>query len=369
MFNKFPHLLFSLFLLSSILTSESSYGQTCPVGMTHYWEFDDQTGTTFSDRNSTDAVCSSQAAINCPTFLDNLSQIGASCLFFNSTDSQGAEIPDNSSFDWGAGDSFSIEFWMASDETSFTDNVVIVGRDDRVTIDGAGIHWWIGVEGDPNNGTTNDGTIRFQLRDASNNAAAPYLGGKGPQVNDGNWHHIVAVRDGSNGENIIYVDGSEVDKKSYTYSSNFSSSAPITIGHLASAVSADRFFYDGPLDELAMYNRVLTPSEISDHANNRQTYCSIDLVGIEEIDITSTFKVFPNPVGNKDFRLVLENNVSGDFGVRIYDLTGKLLIVDSFKKNKKVLEHNLSVGSLSEGVYILEIRSKNFIGKQKFLKN
>ena len=368
MFNKPLYLLFSLFLLSSIIIAEPTFAQTCPVGMTHYWEFDDQNGTTFSDRNGTDATCSSLADVNCPTFLDNLSQIGASCLFFNSTFSQGAEIPDNSSFDWSAGDSFTIEFWMAMDKTSFTDNVVIIGRDDRVTVDGAGIHWWIGVEGDPNNGTTNDGTIRFQLRDESNNAAAPYMGGKGPKVNDGEWHHIVAMRDGSKGENVIYVDGSEVDRKSYTYASNFSSSSPITLGYLASEVSGDRFFYDGPIDELAMYNRVLTVSEILDHKNNRQTYCSIDLVGIEDVDITNSLKVFPNPVSS-DFKLVLENNISGNFAVRIYDLTGKLLIVETVNKNGKTLEYDLEVGSLTEGLYVLEIRSRNFIGKQKFFKN
>ncbi len=366
---KTPHLLIALFLLVFTMLPSFIFAQTCPEGMTHYWEFNDQVGITFSDRNGTDATCSSQAGINCPTFLDNISQIGASCLFFNSSLSQGAEIPDNSSIDWGAGDSFTIEFWMAMDKTSFTDNVVIIGRDDRATVDGAGIHWWVGVEGDPNNGTTNDGTIRFQLRDASNNAAAPYLGGKGPQVNDGNWHHIVAVRDGSKGENIIYVDGSEVDKKSFTYSSNFTSSSPITIGHLVSAVSSDRFFYDGPLDELAMYNRALTAAEILEHKNNRQTYCSIDLVGIEEIDITGNFKVFPNPVSKDNFKLVLRNNILGSFDVKIYDLTGKVMTVDSFRKNEQIMEYDMRVGSLSEGLYILEIRSRNFVGQQKFLKN
>ncbi len=360
----------SLFFLISTLIFVDSFAQTCPEGMQHYWKFDEQSGVVFIDEKGNNAGCGTQPDVNCPVFVTAASpiQIGSSTLFFDNAASQGAEIPDDGTFDWGVSASFSIEFWMASDFNAFTDNVVIVGRDERTTEDGIGVHWWIGIEGDPFDGTTNDGTIRFQLRDNDNNPAAPYLGGKGLKINDGGWHHIAAVRDGNNNENRIYIDGIEVDKKSYTYSSGFNSASPITLGHLVSGINMDRFFYKGLIDELAVYDRVLAPSEIMNHANNRLDYCSNVFLGVNKKDISTNLKLFPNPINEDRLSFSFTNNIYENFEVSVYDMSGKILMVDAFTKHDVMIKKNIDVSMLSKGFYLLSLSSKEFTAIKKFVK-
>lgn len=258
-----------------------SFGQTetCPANMTHYWPLDEGTGSgPYIDLFGNNADCSADVSINCPDPISITNPIGANAQNFFNSNSFGIDIPDDGTYDWGAGDSFSIAFWMQSG-TSLTSNQVILARDDRAseTID-AGIHMWIGIEGDAGDGTANDGTVRFQLRDRKNDPVSPYLGGVGKKINDDMWHLIVAVRDESVNENRIYVDGQLVDSEGFDYTDGWASSAPMTIGHLNSGIPGS-FFYNGNIDEIAIFNGALTQPEIANHynvgINNKLGYCAL----------------------------------------------------------------------------------------------
>ncbi len=254
--------------------------ETCPTGMTHYWPFD-ETGASgpYSDLFGNDADCSSLAGTQCPVPVPGLDPIGASAMNFFNADSYAVDIPDDDTFDWGASDSFSIEFWIRSDASSFSVNQVAVGRDARGGA--AGLHWWVGLEGNPSDGTANDGTIRFQLRDVNDESGSPYLGGTGPKINDNVWHHIVALRDESTNQNRIYVDAVLVDSDTYDYTGGFAADAIMTVGYLFSTdpSATERFFIDAKIDELAIYNKALSTTEITTHyntgSNEKLGYCSI----------------------------------------------------------------------------------------------
>jgi hypothetical protein len=78
-------------------------------------------------------------------------------------------------------------------------------------------------------------------------------------VNDGNWHHVVAVYDRS--IKYLYIDGVLEAQEVWAGPINLNNH-PVLIG--ANAELADRSF-NGWLDEIAIYKRPLNPDEVVEH--------------------------------------------------------------------------------------------------------
>ena len=222
----------------------------CPQAMVSYWKMNDTTIPPIVDYfGGNDGTCSS-----CPD--SNSSGIVNGALYFDGSDE--VDVADiNDDFDWGKDDSFTIEYWMKT-AASTSGNRVIVGRDDSSTK----LHWWIGCD--------DSGKVRFQLKDVNENG--PYIGDKGPVLNDGQWHLVAAVRDDANGKNIIYVDGNSIDEATHDYTAGFGSSVAMNIGYIN---LGGYYRYEGLVDEVAIYDRALTKTELLDHYNLGQgkEYC------------------------------------------------------------------------------------------------
>ena len=223
----------------------------CPEGMISYWKLDEAAGPDYADLMGANDGSSS----NAPTSVEGT--VGGAQAFDGTGDR--IDIPADASFDWGVDSSFSIEYWMRKDTpcggSAVGDNEVIVGRDDDSGP--TDIHWWTG----PWCSGTPQGSAVFQLRDE--NREGDYVAGT-TVITDGEWHHIVAVRDGVSDTNRIYVDGDEEGKLYYDYGAGFSSAtAALEIGHMH-----DAFYYEGEADEIAIYDRALTPTEIEEHYTN-----------------------------------------------------------------------------------------------------
>jgi len=166
----------------------------------------------------------------------------------------GIDVPADQSFDWLGTDSFSIEFWVKTKGAgALGSNQVIIGRDDVSTM----LHWWVGLN-------EADGMPSFVLKDSGGNG--PGLLGVGTiSLADGNWHHVVAVRDLGTGDNILYVDGNVQGRTyyDYPYTAWFGSNdAALNIGWLN---LSHGYHFKGLIDEVAIYDRALTPTEIEDH--------------------------------------------------------------------------------------------------------
>jgi len=210
----------------------------CPNDMSHYWRFDDA-GAPYEDSYGTnDATCT-----NCPTATSG--KVNGAQQFNGSDDE--VNVNDDDTFDWGKDDSFTIEYWMKTSEST-SGNRVLVGRDDSST----SLHWWIGCD--------DSGKVAFQLRDV--NGVGEYIGGTGPVLNDGNWHLIVAVRDDADGNNIIYVDGNSIDEANHDYTGDFGGIVALNIGYLN---LSGHYRYNGIMDEIAIYDRALSIAEIQQH--------------------------------------------------------------------------------------------------------
>jgi len=129
-------------------------------------------------------------------------------------------------------------------------NEVVLGRIEMP------MNWWIGISGD----AMQQNKIRFRLQ---NGAAADLFSNS--SVTDNVWHHVVATREGNTGVTSLYLDGSFQNSVIQSYPLGFAASTPISMGWFN---SGSLFRYTGSVDEVALYNRVLTAAEISGHYNN-----------------------------------------------------------------------------------------------------
>jgi hypothetical protein len=262
---KKPTLFVFLVLLATCLGvgAVTSVQAACPdgsvVGLTSYWTLDELVTGTYGD--SVDSNHGVGAVSPVPgTGIVNGAQ------GFNRASGTGINVPADASFDWSETENFSIEFWMKGmagvtcDGTAISDNEVMIGRDDS----SSDLHWWLGC-------VRNTRAARFMLQ-ATNNESVQLDGG--PALDDELWHHIVGVRDADNNRVLLYVDSIEVDRvDTAVFTAGFdSASAFLSLGWL----NLNPFFrFNGYLDEVAIYDRVLTDAEITQHYNGRlgESYC------------------------------------------------------------------------------------------------
>lgn len=183
----------------------------------------------------------------------------------------GIDIPDKGNeFEWTFTSNFSMEFWM---KTSTTATMVIMGRHRKADDYPDKAAWWIGTDA--------SGIATFSLQD--NNPATPILSeiSGGPALSDNNWHHVVAVRNGSSQKNILYVDGAKVAEETTTYGNSFmaDSTTNITLGYWDRANEGENeYHYVGVLDEVAIFNKALADNDVTGfyNAGSPVGHCAID---------------------------------------------------------------------------------------------
>ena len=262
--------MFTLIMMSifglTIFSTSATYA-VCPDDIVLYLKLDETTAGTYTDFiNGTNGIGDDD-----PT--PAASPIGGAQDFDGATN--GIDVPADDSFNWLANESFSIEFWINTTTTgSLAGNTAVaVGRNDAFLGGTTDAFWFTGVN--------NSGFAIFQLNDSSgSNIVEGSLAGGGIRIDDGAWHHVVAVRDESIDTNLIYVDGVLQDSDIIDYTGNgfLSSLAPLNIGELDLLNPGD-FNVDGLLDEIALYDRALPLSEIQQHFTNGQSgidYCEGD---------------------------------------------------------------------------------------------
>jgi len=225
----------------------------CPPGLTHYWRLDEQIGPIYYDYVG--------AADASGTLLDPTEGVVDGSQQFVRAEGDWLNVPAHENFDWDSEASFSMEFWVKKESACESDdndgNNIVIGRYDGNPGTGNLNIWWVGINCRSAEGT--QGGIRFVLRDDSNTGVS--LVGE-TDIIDGEWHHVVAIRDATIQQNKVYVDGNLDASTSYNYIIGISDDSPVNIGYIA---FGGYFRFDGYIDELALYSRVLAESEIMDH--------------------------------------------------------------------------------------------------------
>ncbi|KAA3662839.1 MAG: hypothetical protein DWQ04_12380 [Chloroflexi bacterium] len=206
-------------------------------GRIAYWELNESSGSNFTN---SEASIQADACTNCPS--PAIGAVGNGQSFDGINDT--ITVPAHPTFNWSALDSFSVELWMQG--TCANGNEIFIGRGTL-----ASGHWSIGCSP-----TTNG--ARFSLRDGNNTGIVI---DSTKIINDSNWHHITATYDGSSGVSTLHVDGSDTISTTQSFSGRFTpTNANITIGQLNNTN-----YFNGILDEIAIHNIVLPPTERRTH--------------------------------------------------------------------------------------------------------
>jgi len=123
-------------------------------------------------------------------------------------------------------------------------------------------------------------------------------------TNDGNWHHVVYTRNDINNNYKLYVDGIRKDSIADTYG-NLANTSSFIIG--STGITSN--YWNGGIDDIGVWNRELTPSEITQVYNNGicfQTVTVTDtliinssITGFNPITYQNKIKIFPNPTNDQ----------------------------------------------------------------------
>jgi hypothetical protein len=117
-----------------------------------------------------------------------------------------------------------------------------------------------GYNGEYEFAVNTNGTLAFVVYGSGNYQFSFSSTNASTLVNDGNWHHVAAVRSGSNG--YLYVDGKFVGGASGPLAS-LDPTFTVCIGaDLRNSTS----YFNGRMCNVAIYNHALSPARIADHA-------------------------------------------------------------------------------------------------------
>ncbi|MCP4423576.1 MAG: hypothetical protein GY803_03695, partial [Chloroflexi bacterium] len=239
-----------------LVTMANQARATAVTARIAYWNLDETSGPVYADSvGSHQGVCVG----SCP-IADPAGAVNGGQAFDGVVDS--VAVTADTAFDWGINDSFSIELWVKADsgQTCSGDDQVMIGRADSGAGDG---FWSLGC-------AAATGVAQFQLGDSSGFSVTLE---STRAITTGLWHHVAIARDGASHTSYLYVDGIEVISATQTYSGGFAPAvADINLGYLETGAR-----FEGALDEVAIYDGVLSAAEIQTHyylAHNYAAGCA-----------------------------------------------------------------------------------------------
>jgi len=223
-----------------------------PAGLVAWWPLDEMSGTAAQDIAG---VPNNGVHFNGPT--PTLGKVAAA-LRFDGVDDY-VRVPDHPELNVGTG-SFTLDAWVRT--TASSGVVVLVdkrtGTGFATTAQGYSL--FLG-----------NGRLGFQMANgvgsgfctpAPGGSSCVNYGSTGPNVADGQWHHVAAVVDRSDPKNGVrlYVDGNLVFTGA-PLSGDLNNTSDLYIGVRTPGQGGGGFF-PGDLDELELFKRALSQNEI-----------------------------------------------------------------------------------------------------------
>ncbi|MHC4309594.1 MAG: LamG domain-containing protein [Planctomycetota bacterium] len=245
-------------LLVAILALLAQCGQASVESMISYWRMDEDTGNI-----AFDSIGDSDG-----TIIGDPQRPGkvGNALIFDGIDDY-VEVPDFS--DWNT--NITIEAWIYWDQSDpsqvwwYYDTIAILG--DPVAWNGYVLY----VYPYSDNSATSGKLTFCSGYDELNNTYSEVL--STVPLSQGEWHHIVATADGTTMS--VYIDGVPNNSIPQLYPPVLNPG--LMIGYDTWGTAPTNRHFDGTIDEMAIYNRVLTAEEIQGHYEN-------GLIGIGYLD-------------------------------------------------------------------------------------
>ena len=164
---------------------------------------------------------------------------------------------------------------------------------------------------------------------------------------DTSWVCWSLVYDSVSLERSIYMNGALTEQG--TASAAYEGNLDFIIGATAWQGLPLGAFFSGKLDDIAIWNRVLTAQELS-------SICNTEIgVGLTEFDIHRKFEIYPNPSNGT---VSIQTNYPSTFkSIRIFNVLGESVYQNRLQVGKQNLSIDLS--HLSGGLYSVAIISED----------
>jgi hypothetical protein len=162
-----------------------------------------------------------------------------------------------------------------------------------------------------------------------------YVVGTPQKYNDGKWHLIVGVYNGTT--LLIYADGVLAGSMSANYTT--ANTENIKIGR-----DSDLSFYKGTLDDIRIYNRAITPNEVATLFNEDNAVTSIS--NSNNINDTS-IKIYPNPTSDN---IIIENALGAN-ALFVTDALGQTVFSSAIKQDQL----RINLVNWKKGLYVVKM--------------
>ncbi len=174
--------------------------------------------------------------------IDRNSDESYSYLNFDGVDDY-LDIPASSDYDFSDEDAFSLSFWVNFNDVSSVQ--YIFSAEDM---------FWVFLN--------DDGEIKFRYRNHPSGNWPEFSSSFSPQIET--WYHIIITTD--NGSSKIYINGSLDEESSVSISgltANGNNTRNLELGARKVYSSDPLYFLNGSLDDVAMWNKSISASEVS----------------------------------------------------------------------------------------------------------
>jgi hypothetical protein len=237
-----------LALVTVFACDDPVYSPYFTTNLISYWKMDETSGLVLEDSQG-------RHYANCTAELGHAEGMVGNARFFNFANLDRAIVPNDAAFNFPANSSFSIVYWLKFTDTQYGlhggQDHIVISKGDWNSGGPNGALWGSGVNG--------SGKVNFLLSDDTGYK----IDLEGPEhYNDGLWHQVACIRDGSAKSSRLYVDAIVVDQATHNYTGSFTNTNPIAMAHLMN-YSNPEFYYMGYVDEIAIYSRALSSKEIT----------------------------------------------------------------------------------------------------------
>lgn len=264
-----------------------------------YYKLEENTGQTVLDSSGNNR---NGTPINNPTSVSGKLN---NCLSFDGNNY--ITLGNTSNFE--RTDSFSIECWIKT----VSGDVEFIITNQESSGDNKG--WALVLE---------YGKIRFQLIGSSTNGNGILVKTNASNFNDNNWHHVVVTYNGTSSSNGIKIYVDNTLQSTNVLLNSLSQSIVSSIDTQISGRDGNSLTYNGLIDNIVIYDKVLTLTDISNRYNNGDG--TEEFEGFEGIDYptdkpTIETSSLENPFGNvswESFILTASDDNQGTFGVNLY---------------------------------------------------
>lgn len=175
-----------------------------------------------------------------------------------------------------------------------------------------------------------------------------------PVLTTSSWYHLVATYDKQNVK--FYING-VLDTVRSVSTSTPSNTNPVRIG--ANSILSNNWF-DGKLDDIKIYDKALTQSEVDNLYNEGVCYQTVTvtdtlvinytITGYNPIEYANTIKVYPNPTSN----LITIDSDNNSFGhtLKIINSASQEVYIGTINSNQETLDLSTWTGA---GIYFLHL--------------